>query len=133
MEAQLPLRDARGELWRGGVAKFFADGVIDSGTAWLEEPDTHGAGTEPFWPDPARFAARSSASPAQASRSRRTRSATPPCASRSRVHAAGAAPGVRHRLEHLETLPDDLVAKIPAAGVAASMQPVHLDRGARRR
>ena len=36
MRAQLPLRDAGGRLWRGGVAKFFADGVIDSGTAWLE-------------------------------------------------------------------------------------------------
>jgi len=39
---------------------------------------------------------------------------------------AGAAPGIRHRLEHLEALPDDLVAAIPAAGVVASMQPVHL-------
>ena len=33
---------------------------------------------------------------------------------------------MRHRLEHLETLPDDLVQAIPAAGVIASMQPVHL-------
>src|SRR6185295_2364314 len=33
VEAQLGLRDVRGELWRGGVVKFFADGVIDAGTA----------------------------------------------------------------------------------------------------
>ncbi len=46
---------------------------------------------------------------------------------------AGAAHGVRHRLEHLETLPDDLVRSIPAAGVVASMQPVHLTARARRR
>jgi predicted amidohydrolase YtcJ len=39
---------------------------------------------------------------------------------------AGAADGVRHRLEHLEALPDDLVQSIPRAGVVASMQPVHL-------
>ena len=44
-----------GALWRGGVAKFFIDGVIESGTAWLIEPDTKGMGTEPFWPDPARY------------------------------------------------------------------------------
>ena len=56
MEAQLPLRDVRGRLWRGGVVKFFADGVIDSGTAWLEQPDTHGEGLEPFWPEPERLA-----------------------------------------------------------------------------
>ena len=46
MRAQLPLRDARGRLWRGGVAKFFVDGGIESGTAWLERPDTLGAGTQ---------------------------------------------------------------------------------------
>ena len=40
MEAQIALRDVCGKLWRGGVVKFFADGVIDSGTAWLEAPDT---------------------------------------------------------------------------------------------
>ena len=36
--ARCATRAAR--LWRGGVAKFFADGVIDAGTAWLEAPDT---------------------------------------------------------------------------------------------
>ena len=50
LEARLPLRDARGRLWRGGVAKFFADGVIDTGTAWLEAPDTHGDGLTPSGP-----------------------------------------------------------------------------------
>jgi predicted amidohydrolase YtcJ len=48
-------RDAHGERWRGGVAKFFVDGVIDSGTGWLVDPDTEGDGTLPFWPDPARY------------------------------------------------------------------------------
>jgi predicted amidohydrolase YtcJ len=123
----LDLRDVRGRLWRGGTVKFFADGVIDSGTAWLEQPDTHGEGREPFWPDPARLAEvieRFAAAGFQ-------------CATHTIGDAAvrfvlaayvraGAAPGVRHRLEHLETLPDDLVAAIGASGVTASMQPVHL-------
>ena len=47
----------RGRRWRAGVAKFFIDGVIDSGTGWLFEPGPHGEGTEPYWPDPARYAA----------------------------------------------------------------------------
>jgi predicted amidohydrolase YtcJ len=48
-------RDAHGERWRAGVAKFFVDGVIDSGTGWLVEPDTEGDGTLPFWPEPDRY------------------------------------------------------------------------------
>ena len=127
MVAQLPLRDARGRLWRGGMAKFFADGVVDSGTAWLEQPDTQGAGTEPFWPDPERLA-RAIELFAHAGFQCATH-AIGDRAARFTLAAylrAGAAPGVRHRLEHLETLPDDLVAAIPAAGVVASMQPIHL-------
>lgn len=37
------------------VAKFFIDGVIDSGTGWLVEPDTIGDGRESFWPDVDRY------------------------------------------------------------------------------
>jgi predicted amidohydrolase YtcJ len=126
-EAQLPLRDARGQLWRGGVAKFFADGVIDTGTAWLEEPDTHGEGTDSFWPDPQRFA-RAIERFARAGFQVATHTIGD-AAVRFTLNTylqAGAAPGVRHRLEHLETLPDDLIQAIAAAGVIASMQPVHL-------
>ena len=127
MEAQLPLRDARGRLWRGGVVKFFADGVIDSGTAWLEQPDTHGEGLTPFWPEPERMAhwiERFAHAGFQVATH-----TIGDAAVRFTLDAyidAGAAPGVRHRLEHLETLPDDLVTEIAAAGVTASMQPVHL-------
>ncbi len=35
-----------GRRWRAGVAKFFIDGVIDSGTGWLVTPDSEGAGRE---------------------------------------------------------------------------------------
>jgi predicted amidohydrolase YtcJ len=40
--------------------------------------------------------------------------------------AAGAAPGVVHRVEHIETLQDDDVGRFAAQGVAASMQPLHM-------
>lgn len=34
------------------------DGVIDTGTAWLEEPDTRGDGRESQWPDTSRYRRR---------------------------------------------------------------------------
>ena len=33
--------------------------------------------------------------------------------------------GAVHRIEHAETLPDDLVDAFPASGAVASMQPTH--------
>jgi len=123
----LALRHVRGRLWRGGVAKFFVDGVIDSGTAWLEEPDTFGQSAEPFWPDVARYDAAVAAFAAagfqvatHAIGDRAVRQVLDAYA------AAGAAPGVRHRIEHLETLPDALVARLAREHVVASMQPAHL-------
>ena len=127
MEAQLPLRDVRGRLWRGGVVKFFADGVIDSGTAWLEQPDTHGEGREPFWPEPERLA-KAIERFAHAGFQVATHTIGD-AAVRFVLDAytqAGAAPGVRHRLEHSRRSPTTSSQAIPDAGVIASMQPVHL-------
>ena len=50
-------RDRLGRRWRGGLVKLFLDGVIDTGTGWLYEPDTLGEGLKSFWPDPADYAA----------------------------------------------------------------------------
>ncbi|MFN8663576.1 MAG: amidohydrolase [Thermomicrobiales bacterium] len=56
MRDQIPLRDEKGTLWRGGAVKFFIDGVIETGTGWLTHPDTHGDGVTPFWPNPEAYA-----------------------------------------------------------------------------
>ena len=48
-------RDLAGPRWSAAAVKFMLDGVIDTGTAWLEEPDTHGDGTDPMWPDVEHF------------------------------------------------------------------------------
>ena len=50
---------------------------------------------------------------------------------------AGAAPGIRHRIEHIETLTDEDLPRFAVEGVVASMQAIHLenmhaDRGATR-
>lgn len=125
LAAWLGLRDERGELWRGGVAKFFADGVIDAGTAWLETPDTRGDGLTPFWPDPERMAS-TMARFAGAGFQLATH-AIGDGAVRFTLDAYRRAGGTGHRLEHLETLSDDLVRAVARSGYTASMQPVHLN------
>jgi predicted amidohydrolase YtcJ len=127
MERQLALRDERGRLWRGGAAKFFIDGVIDTGTGWLYEPDGEGDGTAPFWPDPDRyaravalFAGAGFQCATHATGDRAVRAALDAYA------AAGAAPGVHHRVEHIETLQDHDLPRFAGEGVAASMQPLHM-------
>jgi len=116
----------RGRRWRAGVAKFFIDGVIDSGTGWLFEPGPDGEGTEPYWPDPARYAA-------VVARCARAglQCATHAIGDRAVAAAldayrdAGARGTVPHRVEHIETLRDAELGRFAAEGVAASMQPLH--------
>jgi hypothetical protein len=120
-------RWAHGRRWRAGVAKFFIDGVIDSGTGWLFEPDSQGEGREPFWPDPQRYrhAVRFFAQ-------RGFQCVTHACGDRA-VHEAleayreaGAVPGVCHRIEHIETIQPADVPRFAAERVIASMQPQHM-------
>lgn len=119
-------RDLGGVRWSSGAVKFMVDGVIDTGTAWLEEPDTHGAGTDPMWPDVEHL--------------RRTLTRFHDAGFRIATHAIGdrAIREVldayatfeggrgRHRIEHVESAPPQTVARFAAEGVGASMQPIHL-------
>ncbi len=127
MRAQLPLRGEHGKLWRGGVAKFFIDGVVESGTAWLDEPDARGQCQMPYWPDPrvyaeavALFAGAGFQCVTHAVGDRAVRCAL------DAYRAAGAAPGVRHRIEHIEQLQDVDLPRFAAEHVVASMQPLHM-------
>ena len=125
-ESWLALRDERGTLWRGGVAKFFIDGVIEPGTAWLYEPDAAGLGRLPLWPDPdvyaaavARFARAGFQCVTHAVGDRAVRAAL------DAYRAAGRHGSAPHRIEHLETLQDADLARLAAEGVTASMQSSH--------
>jgi predicted amidohydrolase YtcJ len=138
-------RDAGGRRWRGGVAKFFVDGVIDAGTGWLVDPDVNGEGTLPFWPDPARyreavafFAGHGFACATHACGDRAVREAL------DAYRATGARgvplpgslagddratdPGARipHRIEHIETIRPEDLPRFAAEGVTASMQTQHM-------
>jgi len=113
-----------GALWGVHAAKFFIDGTIDGGTAWLREPDTLGQSTGPYWRDPSRY-----------------RAAVTRCVEagvQTVTHAIGDAAviyvldtlapldrgSVVHRVEHIETLPRGQLARFGELNVAASIQPI---------
>ena len=127
-EALIPHRDACGRRWRAGVAKFFIDGVIDTGTGWLYEPDTEGEGTLPFWPDPSHY--RRAVSTFAAAGFQCATHATGDRGVREALDAyreANAAPlRGRHRIEHIETLQPQDLPRFAAEGVVASMQAQHM-------
>jgi predicted amidohydrolase YtcJ len=124
----LPYRDVRGRRWRAGVAKFFIDGVIDTGTGWLYEPDSEGDGTLPFWPDPqhyrravATFAGAGFQCSTHATGDRGVREALD-------AYRDAASPPLRgrHRIEHIETLQPQDLRRFAAEGIVASMQAQHM-------
>jgi predicted amidohydrolase YtcJ len=111
------------------VAKFFIDGVIDSGTGWLVDPDTEGDGREAFWPNVDRyrravrfFSERGFQCVAHATGDRGVREALDTYA------AAGAAPGVRHRIEHIETLQPSDLPRFAVEGVARQLRWARIGR-----
>ncbi|MGW3268532.1 amidohydrolase [Streptomyces sp. NPDC001056] len=122
----IALQGRGGRHWRVGGVKFFMDGTVEGGTAWLEHPDCHGRGTDAFWPDPEAYA--------EAVRTLHTagvRTATHAIGDAAVRHVldtvASLGPGGHgaHRIEHIETAPDELLPRFAQLGVAASMQPPH--------
>ena len=120
-------RGEHGDRWRMGVAKLFIDGVIDTGTGWLFEADAEGDGQAPFWPDVdkyfravAFFAGEGFQVVTHATGDRGVHEAL------NAYKQAGAAPGVRHRVEHIETLQPADLPRFAAENVIASMQAQHM-------
>lgn len=117
-----------GRRWKIHGVKFFLDGTIDGGTAWLDAPDTHGQSTHSTWSNPADyaaavefFAANGVGTATHAIGDAAIRFAVETL---TRVRAThGDAPV--HRIEHLETLPNDLLQAVAVSGAVASMQPTH--------
>ncbi|MEU6476490.1 amidohydrolase [Streptomyces sp. NPDC047017] len=126
LDELVSLQGRGGRHWRVGGVKFFMDGTVEGGTAWLDHPDCHGQGTEAFWPDPAAYS--------EAVRHLDTagvRTATHTIGEAAvrhvldTVESLGAGAHLTHRVEHIESVPDDVVARFARLGVIASMQPPH--------
>lgn len=115
-----------GRRFRGDGVKLFMDGVIETGTAWLEEPDLHGEGGESMWPDLKRY--RQIVHRFHDAGFRVATHAIGDRAVREVLDAYASLPDLRsrHRIEHIETAPDTTVARFSPHQVTASMQPIHL-------
>ncbi|HET7018512.1 MAG TPA: amidohydrolase [Streptosporangiaceae bacterium] len=118
-------KDRQGRFWRADGAKFMMDGIIDTGTAWLEEPDVHGDSTGPMWPQPEAYARRVQ----QLHRAgfKIATHAIGDRAVRNVLDTYAALPGGslgRHRIEHIETAPDSTITRFAPEMVTASMQPI---------
>jgi predicted amidohydrolase YtcJ len=125
--AQLSIRDEHGKLWRRGVVKLFADGVIDNGTAWLLEPDANGESQSPVWRDRDEYAEAVRLFSAAGFQCATHCVGDGAVADVLDAYArAGHPPGLLHRIDHLETLPDSLVQRCAAEEVVLSMQPLGL-------
>ncbi len=123
----LDLQGLHGRRWHVEGIKFMIDGTIDNGTAWLEEPDIHGENTEAIWNDPATYqrAVRYFIGMGIPTATH----AIGDAAVRYVLDAIGGAEksgsNIPNRIEHIETIPDDLVHEFARLGVVASMQPIH--------
>ncbi len=116
-----------GRQYRVEGIKFFIDGVVEAGTAWLDTPDSLGAGTASGWPDPdvytrrvRFFHAHGIPTATHAIGEHGIRFAATTLAA---LDDAEGAP--QHRIEHIESTDDETIALIAANGIAASMQPTH--------
>ncbi|MEU9702234.1 amidohydrolase [Streptomyces sp. NPDC047981] len=121
-----------GDLWSVRGVKLFMDGTIDNGTAWLEHPDRLGESVQAFWPDPeaytrvvARLHGAGVPTATHAIGDAAVRHVLD-AVEKARAEGGGAAGDhVRHRVEHIESVPDDTLRRFAALGVVASMQPTH--------
>ncbi|MET7474791.1 amidohydrolase [Streptomyces sp. NPDC005648] len=126
LEELIALQGRGGRHWVVGGVKFFMDGTVEGGTAWLKHADCHGQGTDAFWPDPEAYGAA-----VRRLHTAGVRTATHAIGDAAVRHVldvvAGLGPDARdrHRIEHIETAPDDLLPRFAELGVAASMQPPH--------
>ncbi|AJF64286.1 amidohydrolase [Streptomyces vietnamensis] len=124
----IDLQGTGGELWQVAGVKLFMDGTIDNGTAWLERPDCHGESTHAFWPDPEAYTRiigeLHRAGVATATHAIGDAAVRHVLDSVEKARTDGNAE-VRHRVEHIETVPDDTLRRFAELGVLASMQPTH--------
>ncbi|MCX4525577.1 MULTISPECIES: amidohydrolase [unclassified Streptomyces] len=126
LAALIDLQRLGGRHWQVGGVKFFMDGTVEGGTAWLEHADCHGQGTDAFWPDPQAYS--EAVRVLDAAGVRTATHAIGDAAVRhvlDTVSGLGGQARMRHRIEHIETVPDDQLKRFAELGVIASMQPPH--------
>ncbi|KAA0099696.1 hypothetical protein CIW49_08925 [Mycolicibacterium sp. P1-18] len=113
-----------GKRWRVEGIKFYIDGTIDNGTAWLKAPDCYGGGTTSTWHD---LDAYRHAVTFLASQGIPTAThAIGDAAVEYALDVLGpvvTASGAAHRVEHVETPFSEQAARFADTGVIASKRP----------
>jgi len=121
------IRSGRGSGWlRIGGIKIFLDGSLGSRTAWMLEP--YEGSRDRGLPITAEAEARSAVRAAAAGGLGCTVHAIGDAAVRFALDLLADLPrtAVRHRIEHLQCVHPDDLARAARSGIVASMQPVHL-------
>ncbi|MGQ3383190.1 amidohydrolase [Glutamicibacter sp. TV12E] len=115
-----------GRRWQVAGVKFMLDGTADNGSAWFAHPDCYGQNTDSLWRNPeayrraiAYFSARGIPTATHAIGDAAVAYAL------DAIEAAGPVAGGAHRIEHLESIGDQLLPRFAQLGVIASVQPVH--------
>ncbi|WP_432190041.1 amidohydrolase [Streptomyces sp. Tue6028] len=118
-----------GRRWHVEGAKFMLDGTADNGSAWFDHPDVLGQNRHPLWKDVEAYRAavryfteRGIPTATHAIGDRAVRFALDV------IEEAGNPGRAPHRIEHIESIPDDLLGRFAALGVVAGLQPVHATR-----
>lgn len=123
-------RQHQGPWFRMNGVKIFVDGVIDSCTAAMKKPFADGSHPGPIWELEALAPVVAAADAAGLQVAMHAigdeASEIALSALEYAVEANGPRPR-RHRIEHLETVAEENVARLARLGVIASMQPVHAD------
>ncbi|GAA4986441.1 amidohydrolase [Yinghuangia aomiensis] len=126
------LQGRGGRRWHVEGAKFMLDGTADNGTAWFDHPDIHGENREPLWRDIDAYRAAM-----RFFTERGIPTATHAIGDQAVRHALDVIAGIGpvaaapHRIEHIESIPDDLLPRFAELDVVASLQPVHGTRHTR--
>ena len=126
LERLAALQGQSGQRWAVEGIKFFLDGTVDNGTAWLRSPDSHGQSTQSIWQKPEDYATamRFFAERGILTATHAIGDAAIAFALRTIGQLDAPARG-SHRIEHIETLPPELVGEFADILVTASMQPAH--------
>ncbi|HKT55777.1 MAG TPA: amidohydrolase [Microbacterium sp.] len=125
LEELLALQGRQGRSWHVQGIKLMIDGTIDNGTAWLFEPDSQGESTESLWLHPEEYVRV-----LEFFHGHDVPTTTHAIGDKGVSFVANAIAALpdgsaQHRIEHIETLPDTVLAEIVASGAATSLQPTH--------
>lgn len=125
LDAILRIQHRSGRRWQVEGVKLMIDGTIDNGTAWLYEPDSRQESTHSLWLDTRQYARA-----VDYLHAHHIPTATHAIGDNAIGFVAATLArlspnGTRHRIEHIETMTDDVLRVIADGGIAASMQPTH--------